>query len=666
MDLNRQILISLNQFVSVLINAMKEKIQQFFTEKVMRFSWQRVGFVLLVLAVAVGVFIGALAVLGYSYKDRVLPGIRLGQIEIGGMRTVELKNFLERMSDKLVATGIRFVYEQNNKKEILIIYPVLAADGNSIELVRFDIDKEADRLLHYGRGENIISAGWQALLHFTIKKTSMVAQNINVDKERLVQILSEKLQGNEQLPIDANVQILSLDPLDFTVTTGNSGIVIDYNAVMREVENNWSMLAMKDINVVKNERQQLISAKEVETITDKLPKIFTGDGLQLNYRDSHTNLDYNWTIMTNQLGDWIEAQKDSDGSLVFGLKAEEVNKFLENKIAPTVNVEARDAKFKMGGNGKVEEFQGSRPGVALDIAETFALINNAFKERSLHESGWTRVITVFVSKVEPNIKTGDVNNLGISEVLGVGVSNYAGSPTNRVKNIRAAVNKLNGILINPGEEFSALKFLQPFTIEGGYLPELVIKGDEIKPEVGGGLCQIGTTLFRMAMNSGMKITSRRNHSLVVNYYNDPSNGNPGTDATVYDPAPDFKFFNDTNNSVLIQTEMDATNQKLYFTLWGMNDGRKSYYSKPIVLRWMKAGEKKNVETTKLKPGEIKCQHAYIGADASFTYTRELADGKKEETVYESHYRPLPEICLVGVAETSASSTPAVGDVVTEG
>lgn len=649
---------------------MKEKIHKFFTEKIMRFSWQRVGFTLSVIAIVAGIFVGGLTVYGYVYRGRVLPNIYLGQIDISGMRRAELKEFLGRMSDKLVDTGMHFVYEQNGKKGTLIIYPVLVADGNSVELARFDVDKEADRLVDYGKGESIIAIGWQAMLCLAVKKTVLTAQNINVDKNRLTAILAEKLQGNEQPPIDANVKILSLDPLDFTVTPASPGIVIDYDAIMREARYNWSVLAMKNVNVVKNERQPLISEEEVKTITYKLPKIFAGDGLQLNYRDSSSNLDYDWHLTTSQLADWLEAQKDSDGSLVFGLKAGEINKFLENKIAPTVNMEARDAKFKMGENGKVVEFQGSRHGIELDAARTRDSIIEAFKERSLHEEGLPKSVTLSVNRVEPNVKTGDVNNLGISESLGTGVSSFGGSPTNRVKNIRAAVNKLNGVLIEPNEEFSALKFLQPFTIDGGYLSELVIKGDEIKPEIGGGLCQIGTTLFRMAMNSGMRITSRRNHSLVVNYYNDPGNGNPGTDATVYDPAPDFKFLNDTGNSVFIQTEMDAAKQKLYFTLWGTSDGRKAYYSRPQVLRWFKPGEKKTVETTKLKPGETKCQHAYPGADASFTYTRELPGKEKEEIVYESHYRPLPEICLVGVeAVTSgetASSTPAVGDAVSEG
>jgi len=73
------------------------------------------------------------------------------------------------------------------------------------------------------------------------------------------------------------------------------------------------------------------------------------------------------------------------------------------------------------------------------------------------------------------------------------------------------------------------------------------------------MCQIGTTLFRMAMNSGMDITARSNHSLVVSYYADPVNHNPGTDAALYEPILDLKFKNDTGHYLLLQTSIDYKN-----------------------------------------------------------------------------------------------------------
>ena len=274
------------------------------------------------------------------------------------------------------------------------------------------------------------------------------------------------------------------------------------------------------------------------------------------------------------------------------------------------------------------------------------------QERVLHDEGVSREVSIVTEQVEPEVRTGEVNDLGINEVLGVGYSNFSGSPHNRIKNISFAVNqKLNGLLIKPDEEFSLLNALKPFTIEGGYLPELVIKGDEIKPEVAGGLCQIGSTMFRAAMNSGLKITQRRNHSLVVNYYNDHRNGLPGTDATIYDPAPDLRFKNDTGNYILLTTEIDMAKKDIYFTLWGTSDGREGYYSEPVVTKWLPTGPTKTVETTTIAPGKQKCQSRHPGAVASFTYTIEKPDGEKVDRVFESYYRPLPQICLVGVEST---------------
>ena len=80
------------------------------------------------------------------------------------------------------------------------------------------------------------------------------------------------------------------------------------------------------------------------------------------------------------------------------------------------------------------------------------------------------------------------------------------------------------------------------------------------------------------MNSGMPIVERRSHSLAVSYYFDPENGNPRTDATIYEPSPDFKFLNDTGYYILIATDVNTINGQLTFTLWGTSDGRQGSYS----------------------------------------------------------------------------------------
>ncbi|MBI4992699.1 MAG: VanW family protein [Candidatus Magasanikbacteria bacterium] len=501
-----------------------------------------------------------------------------------------------------------------------------------------------------GKDRNLLSWGVSALLS-GLRETRYKLETVRVDEARLLEKIKNKISIYESLPRNAEIKIKSIDPLQYEILPAKAGVVFDYDGAMGEVKRLWSDLQPAQVLIPNKNEQPVIFEDSVKSIENRLPAVFAHGSISLNFQDPYTGLKNDWQIGLDQIADWLEIQKTLPNGFVFGLKQGPMIDFLTGKVEPSVNVEARDAKFKISADNKVEEFQGSRPGIKLDLEKTYLAINEALIERTQHNEGVAIAVMAVVERAEPKIKTGSVNNLGISEVLGVGTSNFLGSPINRIKNIANAVKKLNGILIKPGEIFSAVESTRPFTLEGGYLPELGIKGDELKPEIGGGLCQIGTTLFRMAMNAGMEIVERRSHSLAVSYYNDPTNGNPGTDATYYDPKPDFRFRNDTANYVLIQTEMDTATGELRFYLWGTNDGRKGYYSPPVVKRWIPYGETKIVETTELKPGKKECQKPFRGADTFFTYTREFTDGrKKEETVFESHYRALPEICLVGVEE----------------
>jgi vancomycin resistance protein YoaR len=125
------------------------------------------------------------------------------------------------------------------------------------------------------------------------------------------------------------------------------------------------------------------------------------------------------------------------------------------------------------------------------------------------------VLDIVVTK--PNKKLSEVNDLGIRELVARGESYFAGSPNNRRHNIATGVAKVSGIVVKPGEEFSFNKYLGPVEENEGFLPELVIKKTGTVPELGGGLCQVSSTLFRAAMKAGFPIVERRNHSYAVSY-----------------------------------------------------------------------------------------------------------------------------------------------------
>ena len=240
-----------------------------------------------------------------------------------------------------------------------------------------------------------------------------------------------------------------------------------------------------------------------------------------------------------------------------------------------------------------------------------------------------------------------LNEMGIKEIIGIGRSDFRGSPPNRIHNIKTGAASLNGILIAPNEEFSLLKALGKIDGEHGYKPELVIKGNKTMPEFGGGLCQIGTTIFRATLASGLPILERQNHSYRVSYYEPPV----GIDATIYYPKPDFRFLNDTGRYILIQTRIEGT--ELIFEFWGTKDGRVALQSEPVVYNRTAPPPAKLIETLDLPIGKKKCtERAHAGADAVFTYTITYLDGAVKTQEFKSHYRPWGEVCLIGVEKLS--------------
>jgi len=623
--------------------------QKWFAERTVPFSWRRIWIAVIVVFLVFGIGFSGLFAHAHAYRDQVLPGVRIADISVGGMREAELKTFLQDMNDKLMGEGLRFSYEQGGIEKSFVLYPVIVTEGSTIELLRLDEDAEVARLLAYGKEGSVVERAIRAM-YTRVRPQTFALSTVQADKERITKEIQSVVHAYETEVQNADVSVTRLDPLEYAITSSSPGVIYNYEDTVGRLIAAWSQLSAPDVRLTTRVTEPIVREPDVEALLARLPHVFDDGALSITYTDPHTRQDLSWRLSPDRLREWITVQKRDGEGFVFGLNRDALFAYVTSTISEHVNVEAKNAKFEINEAGKVVEFQGSRPGLTVDAEKMVDIVNEAFIQRTLHDEGIATQVPLEVMQVEPDISTGEVNDLGITEVLGAGISDFSGSPANRIKNIQNGARKLNGVLIKPGDDFSAITYTQPYTLEGGYLPELVIKGDEIKPEIGGGLCQIGTTLFRMAMNSGMPITQRRNHSLVVSYYNDPANGLPGTDATIYEPAPDFRFKNDTGNYILIQTSVNVDTGKLMFTLWGTSDGRKGHYTKPSVSRWIPYGETRIIETTKPAPGEKECQKAYRGADASFTYVRELPDGTKEERVFESHYRPLPQICLVGVEE----------------
>lgn len=275
-----------------------------------------------------------------------------------------------------------------------------------------------------------------------------------------------------------------------------------------------------------------------------------------------------WTVPAAQVRLWFKTRVGRDGVTLLQLRPGTIYDYLNVHVSPRLNDLGEQSRFALV-NGQVHLLRGGRKGKIVDGLKTSLAIRQALV------AGKSQAV-VSLKEHRPTVfSAADFKKLSFPNHLGRGESNFAGSPANRRHNIAVATARYNGLVLLPGEEFSFNSYLGTVDATNGYKPELVIKENVTTPEYGGGICQVSTTAFRAAMIAGLKITARRAHSYPVRYY-----GTPGFDATTYQPAPDFRFRNDTPSPVLLTTAIEGT--KVIFDVWGTSDGRQVKVNGPFV------------------------------------------------------------------------------------
>jgi vancomycin resistance protein YoaR len=307
-------------------------------------------------------------------------------------------------------------------------------------------------------------------------------------------------------------------------------------------------------------------------------------------------------LSSKTIESWLEVYiREYTGKKDLRISPQKLNEYLSD-LALLINTQPVNAKLLII-NGKAEEFVSSEYGRKLDIETSQKIIIDAIFTKKT-------TVTLPVNIIEPNITLEKINKLGITTLIGQGKSDFKGSPSSRIHNIKIGLAKYNGIIIKPGEIFSFNDLLGEVNEQNGYQSELIIKNGKLVYEYGGGLCQISTTLFRAAIMAGLPILERKPHSFPVRYYNPQ-----GFDATIYPGVVDLKFKNDTPGHLLIQSKIEGT--KLIFEIYGTDDGRKTTIEGPY-----QYDQKAN--------GSLK---SYFKRKITF------ADNSIKEEIFYSYYKP---------------------------
>jgi len=576
----------------------------------------------------------------YIYQNKIYPGVNIDSIYVGGLDNNEAKNLINKKLDEFKNTGFNYQYQDT----AINILPTLLSPTDpdlTYELINWDTKIKINEAYMLGRNNNwVINLIKPLQLRF---QPITISTDVNLDKNKLKEILRENFSRFEEPVTDPQITWSLNKP---TIIPGIAGMVFDYDEIVNKSYKNLNNFSNDTIILNKEPKNPTVDIDDITNHTYEQLNTLDLTRPSLGLIDTETNK--SWYYEFYEYQGYIKIFKKNIDSgeilLTIGLDKNWLEKKLQT-IKTILDKPGQNAKFKIE-NGKVIEFQNSQDGVIVDVEKNIEQIENNFQNNIYNTN-----ISMSIDRAQ--IQTNDINDLGIKEIIGIGESDFSGSPANRRENIRVGASMLNGLIIKPGEEFSLIKHLLPIDASNGYLQELVIKGDRTIPEYGGGLCQIGTTAFRGALNSGLDITQRQNHSYRVSYY-EPA----GTDATIYDPAPDFRFINNTPAHILLQTRIEGN--KLIFEFWGTNDGRIATIAPPKIFNITTPLPTKYIDSTDLKPGEIKCtEKSHNGATAELNYAVTYPNRQTHEETFTSYYRSWQEVCLRGIDPNAATSTDVV-------
>ena len=400
-----------------------------------------------------------------SKSDKVLSGVTINNVEVGGKTKDEIKTLLEekintkKTEDLIVKTNQQTESGEEYKGNISF---------EQLQL-NYKLNEAIDNAYNIGRGSNIF------VDNFNIIKNYFIKNNIEIPFEYDDAELTKQIDTiNGQIPgavVESSYDI-DEEEAELVITRGKAGLEVDSETLKQEVENEIK-------NIENAEKEIQISTREKEPSPIDLDKIYSE--IHTEAKDAYYTKDP-FTLYPHVDG------------VDFAISMEEAKKLLE---------EVKDEYV-----------------IPLKITH-------------------------------PNITTDKIGTEAFPDLLGEYTTHYNGGDTNRTTNLRLASNKINNTVIMPGETFSYNKVVGKRTVEAGYKEAATYAGGKVVDDIGGGICQITSTLYNAVIFANLDIVSRSNHQFVPSYVK------AGRDATVVYGAIDFKFKNTRKYPIQIKSTVSG-------------------------------------------------------------------------------------------------------------
>lgn len=324
--------------------------------------------------------------------------------------------------------------------------------------------------------------------------------------------------------------------------------------------------------------------------------------------------------------------------LEFGIDQELVKTIIREQCA-VYNMEAADATLSRENDSFV--VVPGQTGQVVDEAASVEAI------REYLNNNWNREdSSIELAVTVKEARGSEEELLKVKDVLGTFTTSFHTSGSSRSANVRNGAELINGTTLYPGDEFSTYEAVSPFTQDNGYYMAGSYLNGQVVDSLGGGICQVSTTLYNAVLLSELEVTERHNHSMIVTYVD------PSADAAIAESSgKDFKFKNNTGAPIYIEGSTTEDKQ-ISFTIYGVETRQSTHqvrYESEVISKTYPESEV--IYTDASRPvGSISVQSAHIGYKANlWKIVTENGVEVSREQVNSSFYQVTPRTATVGVA-----------------
>lgn len=495
-----------------------------------------------------------------AYNGKILPGVTVNGVPLGGLTPDDAESVLR---DRLVI---------GDNTTLTLTAGNQSWTANSVDLgVQFDTAATVADAMQLGRQGNLPEQWRTRMTLWRGDALGRIQPHYTRNITAVDTLLTQIANTVNRDPQDGAITIQGLT---VSVTSERNGLQLDY-AASRERLLQALASDQRHVELVLVDRlPHVVGAEAAADLARTLlatPMVFYLDQPELVGQDGQyqTVLQRrDWMVerarLAEMLGVYSEPLPDGTYQLTVKFKPDNLRAEVE-RIGELVARPARDARFDYNPNtGTLTPLVVSQEGLELNVDAAMQAVNDAV-------ANGQNEIQLPLTIIAPKVATTDAAAMNISGLAAQGFSDYTGSSYEREVNLSVAADQYHGIVIPPGDIFSFNEHLGWVVDANGYEEGYIIVGNRTEVDVGGGVCQVSTTIFRAAFNAGFEIVERHPHAYRVSYY---ENGAPtGWDATIFSPVVDFKFRNDTPNYYLLEVETNQAANTLTMNLYGPPIGR---------------------------------------------------------------------------------------------